>query len=290
MLSIIICSVLPERLRKISQNIDETIGVEYEIVTIDNREKCWSIARAYNEGARQAKYPNLFFVHEDVMFHSRNWGVIIENKLREPDCGVIGFAGSKVKLKCYSGWFHNNEWECTFLYQKKGNKTKLEACNVFLECPFEEVVTLDGLGLFVRKEVWNLYPFDEKLLIGFHCYDLDFSLQIAASKQYKNYVCCSHEVLVEHFSTGTYDQNWYRDTIRLHNLKWNKILPMKVHGLNLSKKKEKKNEEKYLNIFLRCLLDTNYPEKRTVLKEFLFYPFSWKHLGHCISNLYKYTK
>ena len=87
-------------------------------------------------------------------------------------------AGSKVKLKCYSGWFHNNEWECTFLYQKKGNKTKLEACNVFLECPFEEVVTLDGLGLFVRKEVWNLYPFDEKLLIGFHCYDLDFSLQI----------------------------------------------------------------------------------------------------------------
>ena len=110
MLSIIICSVLPERLRKISQNIDETIGVEYEIVTIDNREKCWSIARAYNEGARQAKYPNLFFVHEDVMFHSRNWGVIIENKLREPDCGVIGFAGSKVKLKCYSGWFHNNEW------------------------------------------------------------------------------------------------------------------------------------------------------------------------------------
>ena len=68
MLSIIICSVLPERLRKISQNIDETIGVEYEIVTIDNREKCWSIARAYNEGARQAKYPNLFFVHEDVMF------------------------------------------------------------------------------------------------------------------------------------------------------------------------------------------------------------------------------
>ena len=66
MLSIIICSVLPERLRKISQNIDETIGVEYEIVTIDNREKCWSIARAYNEGARQAKYPNCLLYTSDA--------------------------------------------------------------------------------------------------------------------------------------------------------------------------------------------------------------------------------
>ncbi len=40
-----------------------------------------------------AKYPYLFFVHEDVKFHLQNWGGVIENKLREPDCGVIGFAG-----------------------------------------------------------------------------------------------------------------------------------------------------------------------------------------------------
>ncbi len=62
MLSIIICSISPERLQEISQNIHATIGVEHEIIAIDNREKCWSIARAYNEGARQARYPYLFFV------------------------------------------------------------------------------------------------------------------------------------------------------------------------------------------------------------------------------------
>lgn len=50
MLSIIICSISPERLQEISQNIHATIGVEHEIIAIDNREKCWSIARAYNEG------------------------------------------------------------------------------------------------------------------------------------------------------------------------------------------------------------------------------------------------
>ena len=41
---------------------------------IDNREKQWPIARAYNEGASRAHYPFLFFVHEDVKFHSVGWG------------------------------------------------------------------------------------------------------------------------------------------------------------------------------------------------------------------------
>ena len=79
MLSIVICSVLPERLLQISQNIHDTIGVEYEIIAIDNKEKKWPIARAYNEGACQARYPFLFFVHEDVKFHSQDWGSVIED-------------------------------------------------------------------------------------------------------------------------------------------------------------------------------------------------------------------
>ena len=54
MLSIIICSVSPERLEQVTRNIHDTIGVDYEIIAIDNREKQWPIARAYNEGASRA--------------------------------------------------------------------------------------------------------------------------------------------------------------------------------------------------------------------------------------------
>ena len=82
MISIVICSISPERLRQVIQNIQGTIGVEYEIIAIDNREKNWPIARVYNEGAYRAQYPYLFFVHEDVKFHSRNWGLVIEEKIR----------------------------------------------------------------------------------------------------------------------------------------------------------------------------------------------------------------
>ena len=82
MLSIIICSVSPERLEQVTRNIHDTIGVDYEIIAIDNREKQWPIARAYNEGASRAHYPFLFFVHEDVKFHSVGWGKCIEKKLK----------------------------------------------------------------------------------------------------------------------------------------------------------------------------------------------------------------
>ena len=81
MLSIIICSVSPERLQAVKQNIQQSIGVEHEFVVIDNREKKWPIAKAYNYGARAAVYPYLFFVHEDVKFHSQNWGLFIDQHL-----------------------------------------------------------------------------------------------------------------------------------------------------------------------------------------------------------------
>ena len=37
MVSIIICSVSPHLLKDLQQNIAQTIGVEYEIIAIDNR-------------------------------------------------------------------------------------------------------------------------------------------------------------------------------------------------------------------------------------------------------------
>lgn len=288
MLSIIICSISPERLQAVKQNIQQTVGVEHEFIVIDNREKKWPIAKAYNYGARVAKYSYLFFAHEDIKFHSQNWGQLIEDKLSEQDCGVIGFAGSKIKLKCYSGWGQSYDWVCSHLYQRLDDLTMYDVHNVYLERPFEEVVVLDGLGMFVQKKVWCSFPFDESILTGFHCYDLDFSMQIAASNQYKNYICSSNKVLIEHFSLGNIDSVWFKETIRLHKLKWDKILPIKVKGFDLSKKKEKKLEERFFNIFVREILKTDSSERRMVLKEFLFSSCSWKHIGHCITNLCRY--
>lgn len=288
MLSIIICSISPERLQEISQNIHATIGVEHEIIAIDNREKCWSIARAYNEGARQARYPYLFFVHEDVKFHSQDWGTVVAEKLAEPSCGVIGFAGTKIMFDCYSGWMQHRRFACTSYLQKKGNVTAFTGFNVVQGEWFAEVVAVDGFGMFVQKEVWKAYPFDEKMLTGFHCYDVDFSLQIAVSKRYRNYVCCSPEVQVEHLSEGNYNRNWCQDTVRMYNRKWNVILPIKIDDLCLTKREMERYREKSFNRFLQKSFKVDFPEKKEVLMAFLSYPFSLEHLLHCISGVYRY--
>lgn len=289
MLSVIICSISPERLAVLESNLQETIGVDFEIIAIDNREKCWPIAKVYNYGARKAKYPYLFFVHEDVKLHSNDWGKVIVQKLSEPDCGVIGFAGSKVRLRCYAGWCQSNEHIVSYLYQGLDNGlTGFYIANAFLERPFEEVITLDGLGMFVRKDVWGRYPFDEDLLTGFHCYDIDFTLQIASAR-YKNYVCCSNKLLIEHFSLGNFNGEWYSTTIRMHD-KWNHLLPIKTNDAMITDKKQRRYEENFSYDFLKNILksDCVYSDKRRVLCEFWRRPFSWKHFRHCVSCTFNF--
>lgn len=292
MLSIIICSISLKYLEALEANIRKTIGISHEIIAVDNREKRWPIAKVYNYGAQKVKYPYLFFVHEDVNFHSNGWGEVIVNKLAEPDCGVIGFGGSKVKLSSYSGWYQCGECTVNYFYQNLHNGlTAFRASNTYLERSFEEVIVLDGLGLFVRKDVWKQYPFDEELLTGFHCYDIDFSLQIATAN-YKNYVCCSNQMLIEHFSQGNFsDINWFSTTLRLHE-KWKHLLPIKTSDLNISERKIRKCEELASYDFLRQVLksDCDIMFKRKIFKMFLCRPFSWRHLTNCISAIIKYMR
>lgn len=291
MLSIVICSISPERLLSVSQNIHDTIGVDYEIIAIDNRERNLSIAKAYNEGAQQARYPNLFFVHEDVKFHSQDWGRIIEAKLSEPDCGVIGFAGSKAMTNSYSGWTqYNCHWNIAFyFFAYEGKPTQLDALNVTLEDPYVPVAVLDGFALFVRRNVWQEFPFDEELITGFHCYDIDFSLQVG--RKFNNYVCGLH-IWIEHLSSGSFSAGWAIDTIRLYRNKWKYQLPVAIEGLKLTQKDYSINEEIVFYRFLSKILRMNVPHniKAQILKEFWRRPLGWKHFMHCLSCSLKYLR
>ena len=293
MVSIIICSVSPHLLKELQQNIAQTIGIEYEIIAIDNREQHWPIAKVYNYAAQQAKYPYLFFVHEDIRLRSDKWGKLMISKLVEPACGVVGFVGDKARFSCCSGWYQYCDMsKISYFYQRiKEGKTLFLVENADLNQPFQEVITLDGLGFFVRKEIWKKYPFDENLLTGFHCYDIDFSLQIA-SANYKNYVCCSNQMLIEHFSQGNFsDASWFSTTLRLHE-KWKSLLPMKTSDLNISDKKIRKCEELASYDFFKQILKSSCDIllKRKVLKMFLWRPFSWKHLKNSISAIIKYLR
>lgn len=202
-----------------------------EFIRVDNQKHNWPIAKAYNEGARRATADNLMFVHEDVLFENNGWGIPLIDKLAQEDCGVIGFVGSPFRLGAYAGWCEDGQrafghyyyvWEDRRLMSHVESWSAGEVKGKL----FEPTITVDGLCMIVPRRVWAEFPFDEEMLTGFHCYDIDFCLTVA--QKYHNYVylkadCC-------HFSNGNMDGRWYEMTMRINDAKWRHMLPMAVEG------------------------------------------------------------
>lgn len=205
----------------LNENIDKTLGLPYEFIAFDNRERHWSICKVYNDCAQKAQYDYLCFLHEDVRFNTENWGNELVEKLCERDCGVIGFAGSVVKLNMPSGWGCTLEACRAHLVQHHNNgEVTHDTVNPNNE-RFARVITLDGLCLFMPKRVWSEIRFDEERFDAFHGYDLDIAMSVA--ERYKNYVCFTLEI--EHLSEGSYNEQWIKATKDIHK-KWEAKLPI----------------------------------------------------------------
>lgn len=224
MISIIVSSINTEQNTLFKKNIEETIGVPYELLIHDNRETKWGLCKIYNHYARISKYDILCFFHEDISFGTTNWGnIIIDFFQRTPKAGVIGFAGATVKTKNISGWgtyretCRKNIWQ-----QSKNGRIEEMFYNPFHE-EFSQVAVIDGLALITTKKIWEQHPFDEVLFSGFHLYDLDFSMQVAQNNN--NYVC--HIIKIKHFSGGSYTREWLFESRKFHQ-KWEKKLPFSV--------------------------------------------------------------
>ncbi len=279
MLSIIICSTSPDMLQKVKENIRRTIGTDtYEIISIDNRTEKKPIATVYNQGAKMAKYPYLLFLHEDSCFYTYLWAAPMEQQLSKPDCGVVGFAGCKVRSTGLSQWGQGKKWNVMFYLQNEGRSTRFICSNIQVRQPFEEVITLAGMAMFVRKEVWQEFPFDEKLLTGRHCYDIDFSLQV--SSKYKNYVCS--RILFEHFSMDEPDQDWLNETVKLQRKKWCKIPPQHTSDISISSAKMKSIEENVSYNMFRWMKKNEIHNKHVQFRSFLKYRMTPQHFFHIV--------
>ena len=87
MISIIICSRRPDISASLRENIMETIGVEYEIIAVDNSNNEYSIVSAYNKRYSRSRFPFLCFLHEDVLFRIKDWGINLVNHLADKKVG-----------------------------------------------------------------------------------------------------------------------------------------------------------------------------------------------------------
>lgn len=211
MLSIIISTYKPNLLQQLIQNIAGTIGnIEYEIISIENP-GIMGICEAYNKGAAKAIYKYLLFLHDDVLFHTENWGQILINHLSVKETGVIAIAGSSYVPKAPSGWhLPDNKYNHLNIIQNIDSNKIHEQINHSIKTP---VFAVDGVFLGVTKKVFDEFKFSTSLT-GFHGYDSDFSLRI--SKKYTNYFI--PDIVLEHFSIGNPDKAWFNNNILVRKL------------------------------------------------------------------------
>lgn len=237
MISIIIASVDPTSLAAISANIGQTIGLEFEVIGIANGAGEMGLCEVYNQGFAKAQYDTLCFMHEDVLMITENWGqVVIDLFKTDPQLGLIGIAGGQYKSAAPSSWYcYENEAPELLNYQliQRYKYTQKEKARLYSNPSGKklvEVASLDGVWLCCTRKAMESYAFDQELLKGFHCYDLDFSLGIG--QKFK--VAVTFDILLEHFSEGDADRNWLKEALKVH-AKWSTILPINITQLPTAK-------------------------------------------------------
>jgi len=275
MISIIISSSNPKYLSAVKKNIDETVGIPYEILAVPNGEGKKGICEVYNTAGANAKYDVLCFMHEDVILHTQGWGRKVLEIFNDPEVGLLGIAGSTYKSLTPAEWacpginevrhrihiiqsFKFSDRETKLFSTFSGSQTK------------ERVAAIDGVWMCTKKEVFEQFQFDETLLQGFHGYDIEFSLQVGI--RFKIYV--TYDVLLEHFSEGNYSGEWLSATLLLHK-KHKCQLPFVVE--NISKAEARKGERVASKRLMRQLTEVNYS---TYMKlEVLWGHNLWRALG-----------
>lgn len=264
MISIVICSIREFYFVSLERNIKETIGnLDYEIIKIDNLKEKLSITKAYNIGIEKSQFEYLLFIHEDLSFHTKNWGNILKELFEEnPEVGLLGIAGAKYKSKFPSAFWHTNEemLNVNLIQHRPGKKPGLLQYG-FQQKNIEPVVVIDGVFLALRKN--TKVKFNE-CIEGFHCYDLGISIDVIENN-FK--IAITNQILIEHFSSGNTDLNFVKNVIKFHKL-YNKKLPKYIS------KKDFNLENVALKKFLSVCLSNKFVPFNLWFYNLLYNPFA----------------
>ena len=237
MISLIICSKNDKTAPVLMENIQTTIGTEYEIIHIDNSQRKYNIFEAYNLGVQHSKGEHLCFMHEDIRFCRKNWGQVIEHALSREEVGALGVAGGHAVLGELDWRFYG----FGHVYLRQGT-TSIEPHPVYyisyegdedsLNGELQQVAAIDGVWMCMRKELFKNIRFDDQHFHDFHLYDSDISMQI---NMLGKGIFITDEVFLEHQSEGTFSEG-YRDSLNIFFQKWGATLPI-VKGNTLAQEK-----------------------------------------------------
>lgn len=211
MISIIMCSAKPERLKAaIEMYLAAMEGEPCEIIPISNPP---SIAEGYLQGISRARGDILVFSHDDVELLSPDFPARLKGHLATQDLiGVVGTTRLINAIWTSAGPPH--------IYGQIAMRNP-QAYVVNIYCTptrlVENIQAVDGLFMAARRSVFDKVSFDAALFNGFHLYDLDLSFA-AYNAGLKVGVACDINLL--HASEGDFfTSTWQNYWARFYN-KW----------------------------------------------------------------------
>jgi GT2 family glycosyltransferase len=248
----------------LDKNIKMTIGTAYELIVVDNSKSIHSIFEAYNIGVSRSKFPILCFMHDDILYHSTDWGLNILAHFADSDTGAIGIAGTPYYPRMPGSWWAGGLVNETIVNQTpEGLKTSYKTAGSGLSRK-NEVLVLDGVWLCIRKTLFERIKFDESQFDGFHFYDMDICMQIhvIGSRLYS-----ITDIAIQHFYTGKVNIDWSRNA-HIFYRKWKRSLPAAV--VSLTEQQEVTIAYKTLGEYIRILLANNTPRLSVYITTLLF--------------------
>lgn len=233
MISIIICSRHSDISEELKRNIRDSIGVDYELVIIDNSSNKYSIFSAYNRGLFLAKGDLMCFMHEDILFHTEQWGALLQSYFSKfADAGMVGVAGTHFLPKIPAAWWDTEIRSGQLLQGGLVNGVYKIVSNDLWDdyktVP-TRVVSVDGLWMCFQRKVFDYIKWDDANFNGFHGYDTDISLQVWKSGFE---VHIFWDILIEHKSFGVSGLDFYGSLDVIYS-KWSNYLPI-VKGVEIS--------------------------------------------------------
>ena len=230
MISLIICSTSSDLSPELESNIEDTIGVAYELVVIDNSTNQHSIFEAYNLGLARSQYQISCFMHDDILYRTENWGRKAVRHFEDSKTGMIGIAGTKYIGRVPAFWSDYTDYNEHNLIQND-RKRRTERHEVLSDKNGTNLATdvamVDGVWFCVYDMKERGLRFDESYG-GFHFYDLDTCFQVR-EKGYA--VKMVYNVLIEHFSVGSIGPEWTDNAFKCYH-KWQGDLPARTTEIN----------------------------------------------------------
>jgi len=254
MISIIICSRLKNPELAFLENIEATIGVPYEIISIDNSANKYGICEAYNLGVSRSIYDYVCFMHDDIVYHSGNWGKAVLDHFKEDSVTAIGIAGTPYCTFMPGPWWGTGEIYEHILQSSQTNDQPALKTNI--KDKRVQVVTFDGVWFCIKKAVFDVIRFDDVNFKGFHLYDMDICMQLY-NQGLKIY--CVSDILIHHLSMGSVNSAWIENELIFHD-KWRNTLPASC--ISVSNSQSGRYEYKTLNAFIWICFANGWSNKK----------------------------